>query len=70
MLPQQSLLLTFLTPGSPSSIKHHGRWDPGQLGASSRVSPPAPCRAAHHITQRLIAPLLLAGLLQDGDADE
>lgn len=70
MLLQQSLLLTFLIQGSPSSIKHHGRWDPGQLGASSRVSPPSPCRAAHHITQRLIAPLLLAGLLQDGDADE
>lgn len=34
------------------------------------VIPPCSRRAAGHITQQLTAPLLLAGLLRDGEADE
>lgn len=34
------------------------------------VIPPCSRRAARHIAQRLTAPLLLAGLLRDGEADE
>lgn len=48
--PQGSLLLTFPTLWSPSSTRHHGRWDGGQPGATSGVSSPCslPCRSSHH----------------------
>lgn len=69
-----------MTPGEfAAPISHPGECflhraaRQGQMRVSREpppVIPPCSRRAARHIPQQLTAPLLLAGLQRDGEADE